>query len=168
MKQTYLTSQRSLSRKIKEAAIAIRLSRDESKNEILLNYLNTIYWGRGAYGIQAAAQAYFGRNANQLNLAEASLLAGLIREPEYADPARNPTLARPTRPTPLRAMAPRPQDHQTLKPSAVEARAFLSRYVISAGCLEWGDGNIAFECQRAISSPAAARAAVRQIRPADG
>ena len=64
------------SRKIKEAALAIRLASSESKREILQNYLNTIYWGRGAYGVQAAAQAYFGKNVSQLGLPEASLLAG--------------------------------------------------------------------------------------------
>ena len=54
VKQTYLSSQRSVSRKIKEAALAIRVARSESKREILQNYLNTIYWGRGAYGVEAA------------------------------------------------------------------------------------------------------------------
>ena len=129
VKQTYLTSQRSLSRKIKEAAIAIRVSRDESKNEILQNYLNTIYWGRGAYGIQAAAQAYFGKNANQLDLADASLLAGLIREPETADPARNPTLARANQTDTLKAML-RDRKITDAQASAVEAVPF-SKYVIS-------------------------------------
>ena len=54
VKQTYLSSQRSVSRKIKEAALAIRVARSESKREILQDYLNTIYWGRGAYGVEAA------------------------------------------------------------------------------------------------------------------
>ena len=77
VKQTYLSSQRTLSRKIKEAALAIRLARTESKREILQSYLNTIYWGRGAYGVEAASRAYFGKDVGQLSLADASLLAGL-------------------------------------------------------------------------------------------
>jgi membrane peptidoglycan carboxypeptidase len=94
VKQTYLSSQRTLSRKIKEAALAIRVSRTESKDAILQNYLNTIYWGRGAYGIEAAARSYFDVHASQLNLAESALLAGMIREPDLADPLRNPAVAR--------------------------------------------------------------------------
>ncbi|HSS09533.1 MAG TPA: transglycosylase domain-containing protein, partial [Acidimicrobiales bacterium] len=81
-KLTYTGRQRTLLRKIKEAALAVKLERKFSKNEILERYLNTIYWGRGAYGIQAAAQAYFQKDVGQLNLPEAALLASLIRSPE--------------------------------------------------------------------------------------
>jgi membrane peptidoglycan carboxypeptidase len=94
VKQTYLTSQRTLTRKLKEAVIALKLERTESKDQILQGYLNTIYFGRGAYGVQAASQAYFGVNVEQLTLPDAALLAGLIREPENADPAHDPALAR--------------------------------------------------------------------------
>src|ERR1700757_3739406 len=104
VKQTYLSSQRSLSRKVREAALAIRVARSESKQEILQNYLNTIYWGRGAYGVEAAAQAYFGKDVSQLGLPEASLLAGLIRAPESADPAHDPGLARANQTDTLKAM----------------------------------------------------------------
>ena len=107
VKQTYLpslSSQRTISRKIREAALAIRVARSESKQEILQNYLNTIYWGRGAYGVEAASQAYFGKNVSQLGLPEASLLAGLIREPETADPSRNPAQARANQTDTLKAM----------------------------------------------------------------
>jgi penicillin-binding protein 1A len=93
VKQTYLTSQRTLSRKIKEAGLAVRVSRDMSKNDILQGYLNTIYWGRGAYGIEAAAGTYFGTTARQLTLPEAALLAGMIREPDLADPSDDPVTA---------------------------------------------------------------------------
>jgi membrane peptidoglycan carboxypeptidase len=94
VKQAYLTSQRTLGRKLKEAVIAIKLNRVDSKDQILQDYLNTIYFGRGAYGVQAAAQAYFGVDVEQVTLPEAALLAGLIREPDNADPAHDPTLAR--------------------------------------------------------------------------
>lgn len=93
VKQTYLSSQRTLSRKIKEAALAIRLSRTETKQQILQGYLNTIYWGRGAYGIEAAARTYFGVDASKLTLAEAALLAGMIRDPDTADPTVDAAVA---------------------------------------------------------------------------
>jgi membrane peptidoglycan carboxypeptidase len=129
VKQTYLTSQRSLTRKLKEAALAIRISRSESKDQILQGYLNTIYWGRGAYGIGAAAQAYFGKNVNQLGLPEASLLAGLIREPELADPARNAALARQNQNDTLKALVRDKKITQT-QAEAVDVVPF-SKYVIS-------------------------------------
>lgn len=94
VKQAYLSSQRTLTRKAQEAQLAVKLGHKESKDQILDGYLNTIYWGRQAYGVQAASRAYFGKDVGQLDLAQASLLAGLIREPENADPAKNPTLAR--------------------------------------------------------------------------
>ena len=129
VKQTYLSSQRTLTRKLKEAALAIRVSRAESKDEILQNYLNTIYWGRGAYGIGAAAEAYFGKDVGALGLAEASLLAGLIREPETADPARNPALARTNQDDTLRDMV-RDKKITAAQAAAVEATPF-SRYVVA-------------------------------------
>jgi penicillin-binding protein 1A len=134
VKQTYLSSQRSLSRKIKEAAMAIRLARSESKREILQNYLNTIYWGRGAYGVEAAAQAYFGKNVSQLGLPEASLLAGLIREPAAADPAHDPGLARANQNDTLKAMV-RDKQITAAEATRVEGLPF-SAYVISPSAAE--------------------------------
>ena len=129
VKQTYLTSQRSLSRKIKEAALAIRLASTESKREILQNYLNTIYWGRGAYGVEAAAVAYFGKNVSRLGLPEASLLAGLIREPTTADPTHDPELARANQTDTLKAMV-RDKHITAAEAARVEAIPFSS-YVVS-------------------------------------
>ncbi len=129
VKQTYLSSERSISRKIKEAALAIRVASSESKREILQNYLNTIYWGRGAYGVQAAAQAYFGKNVSQLGLPEASLLAALIREPVAADPATNPQLARLNQSDTLKAMV-RDRKITTTEAASVQALPFSS-YVVS-------------------------------------
>jgi penicillin-binding protein 1A len=129
VKQAYLTSQRSLARKIKEAALAIQLSRVESKRQILQNYLNTIYWGRGAYGIEAAARAYFGRDVGQLTLTDASLLAGLIREPDIADPARYPSVARLNQAETLKAMV---RDKKISQAQAAQVEAIpYSRYVIA-------------------------------------
>ncbi len=140
VKQTYLSSQRSLSRKLKEAALAIRLASSESKREILQNYLNTIYWGRGAYGIQAAAQAYFGKNVNQLGLPEASLLAGLIREPTTADPAHDPGLARANQTDTLRAMV-RDKQITAAEASRVEALPFSS-YVVTPSAANSGRSGV--------------------------
>jgi penicillin-binding protein 1A len=97
VKQLYLTSERKLSRKIKEAVIADRLERQYTKNQILQAYLNTIYLGNGAYGIEAAANVYFGEHASQLNLAQSALLAGLIQNPSGYDPIANPIGARDRR-----------------------------------------------------------------------
>jgi penicillin-binding protein 1A len=91
VKNTYLTSERTLNRKIDEAVLAIKLEREVSKKEILERYLNTIYFGRGAYGVQAAARTYFGKDVQQLGLPEAAYLAGIIREPESADANRPST-----------------------------------------------------------------------------
>ncbi|MGH9057343.1 MAG: transglycosylase domain-containing protein [Acidimicrobiales bacterium] len=97
VKQTYLTSARTLSRKIKEAVLAVRLERKYSKDQILQAYLNTIYLGNGAYGVEAAANMYFGVHASQITLPEAALLAGLIQNPSGYDPILRPELARTRR-----------------------------------------------------------------------
>jgi penicillin-binding protein 1A len=85
VKNAYLTSERTWERKVKEAVLAVKLEREVPKQEILERYLNIIYWGRGAYGIEAASQAYFGKHVEELGLAEAAYLAGIIRAPEAAD-----------------------------------------------------------------------------------
>ncbi len=90
VKNAYLSSERSWERKLREAVLAIKLERELPKQEILERYLNTIYWGRGAYGIQAASQAYFGVDVEQLGLAESAYLAGIIRAPEAADASLSP------------------------------------------------------------------------------
>ena len=96
VKQTYLTADRTLTRKIKEAVMAVKLEQKISKQEILARYLNTIYFGRGAYGVQAASRTYFKHDVAAITLPEAVFLAGLIRNPNAADPwgldeAGNPT-----------------------------------------------------------------------------
>lgn len=97
VKQTYLTSERKLSRKIKEAVLADRLERKYTKNQILAAYLNTIYLGNGAYGVEAAAATYFGEHASQLTLPQASLLAGMIQDPNGYDPVLHPAAAQTRR-----------------------------------------------------------------------
>jgi 1A family penicillin-binding protein len=89
----YLTQRRTFARKFREAVIAIKLDRKYSKNEILELYLNRIYFGRGAYGVEAAAKTYFGIPAAKLSPSEAALLAALIRAPQSGDPAVHPDVA---------------------------------------------------------------------------
>jgi penicillin-binding protein 1A len=93
VKNAFVGSTRTPWRKIREAAIAIKLERSRTKDQILEAYLNTIYFGRGAYGIGVAARTYFGHQAKQLTLAESALLAGIIRAPESLDPSKHPSRA---------------------------------------------------------------------------
>ncbi|MDI3534704.1 MAG: penicillin-binding protein [Thermosediminibacterales bacterium] len=88
-KNLYLTHERSLKRKIKEALLTLKLELLYSKKHILEMYLNQIYLGSGTYGVEAAAQTYFGKHAKELNLAECAMLAGLTRSPEYYSPFKN-------------------------------------------------------------------------------
>ncbi|MFN8049851.1 MAG: transglycosylase domain-containing protein [Acidimicrobiales bacterium] len=89
VKQVYLNADRTPQRKLKEAAIAIKLERKLSKREILERYLNEVYLGRGAVGVEAASRAYFDKDAGDLTIAESAYLAGLIRAPKYADEPTN-------------------------------------------------------------------------------
>jgi membrane peptidoglycan carboxypeptidase len=88
VKVAYLNPDQTVSRKVKELFIAVKLSRSRSKDWIFEQYLNTVYFGRGAYGIQAASQAYFHKNVGALTPAEGALLAGMIQAPSYLDPAQ--------------------------------------------------------------------------------
>ncbi len=97
VKQVYLDPKRTLTRKIREAFVAIRLQKLYTKNQILDAYLNTIYLGAGAYRVGAAAEAYWGERIGQVSLPQAALLAGLIQDPSGYDPVYSPVLARDRR-----------------------------------------------------------------------
>jgi penicillin-binding protein 1A len=88
-KSLLLSPEKSFSRKIKEAFLAYRLDQNLSKRDILFIYLNQIYLGHGAYGVEAAAQTYFGKKARELNLAEGAMLAGLPQAPSRYSPLLN-------------------------------------------------------------------------------
>ncbi|MCZ2837824.1 transglycosylase domain-containing protein [Modestobacter sp. VKM Ac-2985] len=90
VKNAFLTSDQTFSRKFKELFLAVKLDNEYSKEQILENYLNTIYFGRGAYGIEAAATTYFGVSAAELNPEQGAVLAVLIRNPSANDPETNP------------------------------------------------------------------------------
>jgi membrane peptidoglycan carboxypeptidase len=87
-------TEESVGRKLREARLALALERQYSKAEILNRYLNIVYFGRGAYGVQAAAQRYFGVSAADLTLPQAAMLAGLVQTPANDDPVANPDGAR--------------------------------------------------------------------------
>ncbi|MGM0366693.1 MAG: transglycosylase domain-containing protein, partial [Actinomycetota bacterium] len=89
VKNAYLGPERTLSRKIKEAYLTIWLEQKYSKEKILLMYLDTIYLGSGAYGIEKASRLYFGIQPRELDLSQAALLAGIIRAPEVYSPLNN-------------------------------------------------------------------------------
>ncbi|GAB4281020.1 MAG: PBP1A family penicillin-binding protein [Deferrisomatales bacterium] len=92
-KSLLLSPERSFRRKFREALLAVRIERDLTKQEILHLYLNQIYLGHGAYGVESASEIYFGKSARELNLAEASLLAGLPQAPSRYDPYQHPERA---------------------------------------------------------------------------
>ena len=85
-KNAYLTQERTLKRKIQEVFLALQLEKQYTKQEILELYLNQIYFGQGAYGVQAAAKTYFGKDIEQLNLSECAMLAGIPKSPNYYSP----------------------------------------------------------------------------------
>ena len=86
-KTAFLTPSRTIQRKIKELVISVKLENQLSKDQILENYLNTIYFGRGSYGVMTAAQQYFNRNVDQLTNAQAAVIASILRAPGFYDPA---------------------------------------------------------------------------------
>ncbi len=100
----FLTPERTLTRKIKEALTAIKIERTYSKDEILEMYLNQCYFGEGAYGIEAAAQVFFSKDAKDLNLPECALLVGVLPSPNRYTPLKYPDLALGRRNSVLKAM----------------------------------------------------------------
>jgi penicillin-binding protein 1A len=104
VKNLYTGGERTLVRKLSEASLAWQLEDRLSKEEILTRYLNTVYFGQGAYGVQAAARTFFGVDAIDLNLARSALLAGLITSPGHFDPYEYPSRANGRRRVVLRLM----------------------------------------------------------------
>nr|WP_249419683.1 transglycosylase domain-containing protein [Rhabdothermincola salaria] len=97
VKNALLSDERTFERKIEEAVLALRLEEQMSKDEILETYLNTVYFGSGAYGVQAAAETYWGKNVEDLGWAEGAMLAALISNPSAYDPTVAPERARQQR-----------------------------------------------------------------------
>ena len=103
-KNLFLTHERTFRRKIQEAFLALWLERELTKDEILSAYLNRVYMGSGAYGVDAAARLYFDKPVSQVTLREAALLAGLLKAPSRYSPMRNPDLAEARAKTVIAAM----------------------------------------------------------------
>jgi penicillin-binding protein 1A len=104
VRNLYISRQRTFKRKIKEACLAIKLAQNKSKDWILGSYMNAVYYGNHAYGIEAAAQTYFSRRARTLTLDQSALLAGLPQAPSVFDPLHRPLDALERRDEVLRAM----------------------------------------------------------------
>lgn len=94
VKNLFLTPERSLSRKVAEAVLSLRLEQVFTKDQIFEMYLNQVYWGHNNYGVETAAKSYFNKPASELNLAEASMMAGLVQAPEVYSPFVNYQLAK--------------------------------------------------------------------------
>ncbi|TPJ22163.1 transglycosylase domain-containing protein [Mesorhizobium sp. B2-7-2] len=92
-KNLFLTPDRTLERKVQEVLLALWLEHKHSKDQILEMYLNRVYFGSGAYGVEAASRRYFGKSARDVSLSEAALLAGLLKAPSKLSPARDPKAA---------------------------------------------------------------------------
>ncbi len=93
-RQLFLTDQKTISRKLKEMILAVMITSDFSKDDILAMYLNSVYFGHGACGINAAARVFFYKPVADLNVAQCTLLAGLPQAPNYLDPFKNYQAAR--------------------------------------------------------------------------
>lgn len=104
VKKRVLTSERTFDRKFREAILALRLEEEMEKREILERYLNTVYFGHGAYGVKSGAERFFHKPLEELTIAESALLAGLISSPDTYDPFRRPEAARERRAFALKRM----------------------------------------------------------------
>jgi penicillin-binding protein 1A len=104
VRNLYISRERTFTRKLREACLAIKLAQKWSKQRILTTYLNQIYYGSQAYGVEAAAQTYFAKSARRLTLAQSALLAGLPQAPSQYDPFRDPAAALKRRKAVLQAM----------------------------------------------------------------
>jgi penicillin-binding protein 1A len=158
VKNTYIKPERTVSRKLKEAALAWQLERRWSKERILTAYLNTIYFGNGAYGIGMAARVYFQKAASELTLPEAALLAGIPANPTAYDPIANPMRAQARRDTVLALMfgqglitkpqldaaqeAPLPSPDQVKLPGTRGPEQYFAEYVKSQLIPYYGSGKV--------------------------
>jgi membrane peptidoglycan carboxypeptidase len=118
VRNVFLSPVKKFRRKISEALLAVLVTALYSKREILTLYVNEVYFGQGAYGIQMASQRYFGQSARSLSLAQASLLAGLVQAPSYLDPFLHFSAAKRRQWVVLQSMV---QDHQISQRQAVSA-----------------------------------------------
>jgi penicillin-binding protein 1A len=127
-KNLFLTQERTMQRKLQEVELAFWLERKHSKAEILELYLNRVYFGSGAYGVEAAAQRYFGKSAKNVTVAEAAMLAGLVKSPSRLAPNRNPEGAEARAKIVLAAMA----DAKFISDAQAQAAITKPSYAVKA------------------------------------
>jgi penicillin-binding protein 1A len=158
VKNVFVKNQRSIGRKLREAALAWQLEQRWTKDRILTAYLNTIYFGNGAYGVQQAAETYFGHGARGLTLPEAALLAGIPADPSAYDPVTHPSAAGHRRDAVLRAMlgqgditptdyaaaasAPLPKPEDVHLPGTVGPAQYFVNYVKQQLVSKYGAGTV--------------------------
>ena len=158
VKNTCVTTKRTVGRKLKEAALAWQLEQHWSKDRILTAYLNTIYFGNGAYGVERAARTYFGHPAAELTLSEAALLAGIPADPARYDPVTNPRAARARRRLVLQSMldqrditharyraaaaAPLPRPEDVHQPDLQGPAPYFGNYVKQQLIAQYGAGRV--------------------------
>jgi penicillin-binding protein 1A len=158
VKNAYIRNERTIARKVREAALAWQLEQRWSKDRILTAYLNTIYFGNGAYGIQQAARAYFKKSARELELPEAALLAGIPADPARYDPVTNPANAKLRRKYVLNVMleqgkitrrahrvaaeAPLPSDEDVRLPDNAGPAQYFVNYVKDQLVAKYGAGRV--------------------------
>jgi len=134
-KNIFLTQERSLERKVQEAILALWLERHYSKDQILEMYINRVYFGAGAYGIEAAAQRYFNKPAKSLSIAQAAMLAGLMKAPSKLAPNKNIAAAQARAQLVVQAML----DLGVISPA--EAKAAISKPATVSGSVAESSGN---------------------------
>ncbi|MBM3564225.1 MAG: PBP1A family penicillin-binding protein [Alphaproteobacteria bacterium] len=135
-KNLFLTQERTISRKIQEAILALWLERKYSKDQILELYLNRVYFGSGAYGVEAAAERYFGHSAKTITLSEAAVLAGLMKAPSKLAPDRNPEGAAERAAQVVAAMAQEGHITEAMAKGAL-ARPARARQDVGAGSINY-------------------------------
>lgn len=123
----FLTREKTLTRKIKEALLALQIEKYYTKKEILELYCNQIYFGSGAYGVEAAARTYFGKHVNELNLQECAMLAALPQAPSQFTPYKNPDVAKEKRDVVLSRMAERGFITESERDFAIEQPIVLGK-----------------------------------------
>lgn len=141
VKQAFVTSEKTLKRKVQEAILAQRVERRYTKDQILENYLNTIYFGHGAYGVEAAARVYFGKSVTKLTLAESAMIAGVIKSPGRYSPYLEPENALQRRNTVLAQMKAQgyidEPEHAEASNSAVEVSGLKAASTRAPYFVEW-------------------------------
>ena len=125
-KVMFLTSEKTFTRKIKEAALAVKIEKNLDKKEILELYLNKVYFGHGAYGVEMASRVYFGKSVREINLSEAALIAGLVKAPTTYSPYNDITKAKDRQRTVLTRMEEEGYIKRSEKESAARQPIYLS------------------------------------------